>query len=461
MSLAAYADKPLSLSLHEAILLGLRYNADVKNAEIERVVQKFALRSAFHDFERQYALSGNFVAEKIQSAGVKTSVRTIEIAPLITQHGVYGTSYILSTIPESANGIYNPGIQLQVSQPLMRGFGKAIATNSLYLAKESEKINKLKFQEQLLQTVAEIINAYRNVVASQNTVIIDTLSLKAYRDAMILEKVLVQAGKRPGVELIQAKADVKQALFTLENDKSKVMQDKLTLQNLIGLPQEISIEVSSEMMILQQSISSFDEIYQTALRNNVNYLVQVIVVNCDKRKLLASKDAARPELDVGVRGATSNVIDTVENNNEWHLVRNRNTNIALTLNAMVPIDDYTLKQAIMSDEATLQQDRITRENLKRQLKITLKKDADTIYANLHYISLARVALQLEAQNQKILMERLKYGLVGAFEASLKQRDLDKARAQYIQAKINYLNALTQLYLDMGVLLNKWYIQVRE
>jgi hypothetical protein len=52
------------LHLREAILLALRYNPNIRNAELDRIIQRYQLRLAYNEFELQYALAGSAAIEK-------------------------------------------------------------------------------------------------------------------------------------------------------------------------------------------------------------------------------------------------------------------------------------------------------------------------------------------------------------------------------------------------------------
>src|SRR3990167_2930256 len=52
------SSKPHFLSLREAILLALRYNPTIQNAELDRIIQRYNLRLAENEFELQFALAG-------------------------------------------------------------------------------------------------------------------------------------------------------------------------------------------------------------------------------------------------------------------------------------------------------------------------------------------------------------------------------------------------------------------
>lgn len=449
-----------ALSLREAILLALRYNPDVQNAEIQRVSDKFSLRTSQNNFELQYALTGTIQNQYAHIGGVSNHLETSQIAPTLTKNGIYGTNYSFGMTNQNAMGVYNPGITFQIVQPLLSGFGKDVATASLYNAQETEKINQLNLRNQLLETVTSVINAYRTLVASQNNVIIDELSLQDFQATIVMDNALIKAGRKPPTEVVQAKAEYAQAQLTLQNDKNRVVQDKLALLNILGLSPDRLILIPTDIALCADVTPSLETAYEIALKNNINYLTQTIQVKLDERQLLVDEDANRARLNLNVNATRGNVASFSNNTNVQGVLSNNNTNRMVALDLNVPINDYSLMQAVVNDKGNLQKDRITLNNIARQLKLTLENDLDTVYSNKENIKLADETLKLQEQNQSYLIARLKYGLVSTFEVTTKQQDLDKARIQYIQAKINYLNALTQLYLDMGVTLDKWNIEVR-
>ena len=58
------------MSLREAILLALRYNPNIQNAELDRIIQRYQLRLANNEFELQYALGASGVIQKSTFNGV-------------------------------------------------------------------------------------------------------------------------------------------------------------------------------------------------------------------------------------------------------------------------------------------------------------------------------------------------------------------------------------------------------
>lgn len=454
-----------TLSLNEAILLALRHNPDVKNAEIQRISDKFALRVAKNNFELQYSLTGNAENDDSKVSNLYSTTNTAQLTPGINKNGVYGTQYGLQMNNTVTNGIYNPGISLAITQPLMRGFGKNIATASLYTAEENEKINKLNLRSQLIQNVVSVITAYRQLVADQNNVFIDRLSMNDYKQTVKIDKALIKAGRLAPTEVVQAQADYAQAQLTLRNDQNTVITDRLTLLNVTGLPLDTKFKIPTDITTSHNAMLSNKQLYKIALGNSVAYLSQIEQVKIEQRQLLVDKDASRTQLDLAVNISKNNQTQTVvtnsKNNNQIETyINNDNKNRSIQLNFDIPINDDALKQAVVDDQVNLQKNRLTLNNQARQLQLLIAQDIQTVKSAYANIDLAKETLNLQHKNQKMLQVKLKYGLVNTFEVTTKQKDLDQARIQYIQQKINYLDAITQLYSDMGTILDKWNIKVR-
>lgn len=454
-----------ALSLHEAILLALRHNPDVKNAEIQRISDKFALRAAENNFELQYSLTGDAENNYSKVSSLSSTTNTAQLTPGISKNGIYGTQYGLQMNNTLTDGVYNPGINLAITQPLMRGFGKNVATASLYTAEENEKINKLNLRSQLIQTVVSVITAYRQLVADQNNISIDQLSMNDYKKTVNMDKALIKAGRIAPTEVMQAQADYAQAQLAMRDDQNTVITDKLNLLDVIGLPPDTKFKVPTDITLGNKSVLSIQDVYKTALGNSIAYLSQIEQVKIAQRQLLVDKDASRTRLDLAVNVSKNNqeqtvVTDSKNNNQIETYINNNNTNRSIQLNFNMPIDDYSLKQAIVEDKVNLQKDRVILQNQARQLQLIITKDLQTIDSDYANIKLAKKTLELQQKNQQMLQAKLEYGLVSTFEVTTKQKDLDRARVQYIQQKINYLDAMTQLYSDMGTTLEQWNIKVR-
>jgi outer membrane protein TolC len=312
----------------------------------------------------------------------------------------------------------------------------------------------------MIATIVSVIQAYRQLVVDQNNVNINKMSLKDYQYTIDMDQALIQAGKMAPTEVLQAKADYAQAQVTLESSITAVINDKYQLLSVLGLSPDTPIDVPYEIELCKADVPDLEKIYEIALKYDIAYLTAKLQVKVDERNLLVARDSARAALDLVIDASTGNGTGPGPDSGLKSLFNGRNNSASFTLNLDVPIDNLGLQAAIVQAQVQLEQDKITLANTARQLKITLSNDLADVKSNYVQIGLAETTLKLQQQNQDFLKAKLKFGLVTTFEVTTKQQDLDNARVQLIQTKINYLNSLTQLYSDMGKTLDEWNIKVR-
>ena len=453
---------PKDLSLREAIFLALRYNPNVANAELNRVIQKFNLRVAQYNFEVQYALNGTFNENHTIVSGDSSYTRGSTLTPTATLNGDYGTQYSLtSNNPKDwlDQKYYNPGLDLAITQPLMRGFGKEVTLASLYNAQDTEKQNQYQFEQTIISTVVTVTSNYNSLVQNQNNVIIAKESLDNLQESLQNDEALINAGRRAKADLLQSQSSYASAKVTYQNSLQQLTTAKLVLMNTLGLSESIAFSVPNDLDYTPLR-PDFEKCYQIALKNNPVYLSTLLSLNIAERTLLVAKDSARTQLNLSLTGSTGNGSGGPPNDGFRSLTNNKNTELGAGLTLNVPIDDYTLKQQIVNAKIGLQQTQINIETATRQLRIAIYNDVTTVDSNLDAYELAKQAVVLQELNQTKLLARQKLGLISAFEVTQNQTTLNASKQQAVSSKIAYLNSLTQLYQDMGVTLDKWNIIVK-
>ena len=458
-----FSQEPTKLmSLKEAIFLALRYNPDVQIEEIQRVVDKFNLRVAQNEFELRYALTGSIMQSATRFSGNSSSSRSSTFTPELSLNGKYGTRYRLRmnnpiTQSSGAPGTYNPGIDLEINQPLIRGFGKEVTLAPLYDATDREIITQLQFKDILMRTVANIITDYRAIIQSQNNVETSLLALKSYQQTKEMVEAQIKAGRKAPSDVLQAESNYANQLVTLQNTTNQVLNNKLNLLNEIGLIPSTHFLVPNDVDDIELEVPKLEKCYTTALEHNIAYQRSLIDLRVAERTLYVAQDNTRISLDMALRASTGNSSGTSPNSGLESLTNKKNTNLSVALTLDVPIDNFSLKQQLLDAKIALEQQQINLAAQKRELRTTIKNDIIDVSYKAEQIKLAKKALELQKNTQQALTARLRHGVVSTFEVTQTQQDLNRSRESLISSKIEYLNALTKLYLDMGVLLEKWQI----
>lgn len=451
---------PKKLSLEEAILLALRYNTNIQSGEIDRVLQKFSLRQAANEFEVQYALTVGYNASQTRSNGLSSGTDLSTVTPSMSLNNHYGGNYTLQMNNPTTDGTYNPGLNLTVTQPLMRGFGKAVTLAPYYNAVDQEIANKLSLKNTLISSISSIITDYRNLIGSQYDVKTSQIGLDNYAETLRSVKALIKAGRKAPSDIVQAQSDYTSQEVNLERTKNNVVLSKLTLVNNIGLAPQINFVVPEDVKDIKQITLDAKALFGIALENNPAYLIAQLNVRQQERLLLIARDNMRIQLDATVNLNTGNGSGTGPNQGFASLSNNYNTMTQVGFLLTVPIQDFSLKSALISAQTSLSEAQINLAAAKRQLMNSIINDVTNVRSNYKQVQLAINSVKLADQNQRILNAKYKLGMQSTFEVNQQLKNLLDQRSQLIRAKIDYLNSLTQLYVDTGTLLDKYQIQVR-
>ena len=185
------------LGLKEAVLLALRYNANIQNAELDRIIQRYQLRLANNEFEVQYALGATGTVQKSTFTGVGSATdHTLLASPEFNLKTKLGTEAALrlENNVNAYNG-YNPVLNFSVKQPLLRGFGKSANELGLLNALDNDWLNKLSLEQAVVDQVTQVITSYRTLILSGNNLQNQRLQLNEAKKSYEINEKKIKAGQ--------------------------------------------------------------------------------------------------------------------------------------------------------------------------------------------------------------------------------------------------------------------------
>src|SRR5258706_6348988 len=125
------------------------------------------------------------------------------------------------------------GFQIAFSQPLFRDRTIDAARQQYVIAKRNHETSDLHFREAVVQTVAAVKEAYWTLKASRANVIVQQRSLELAEQLARENKVRVDAGLIPPLDLVQAEAEVAQRRENLIRAKTGAEDAEDALRRLI------------------------------------------------------------------------------------------------------------------------------------------------------------------------------------------------------------------------------------
>lgn len=453
----------LRLSIREAILLALRYNPNIQNVELDRIVQRYQLRLANNEFELQYALGASGSTQKSRFNGVGSATsNTLIASPELGLKTKLGTKASLSIDNNVGfNNSYNPVLNFSLTQPLLRGFGSSVNEVSLLDAIDSEWLNKLNLQQSVVDQVTQVIMAYRTLILSGNNLQNQRLQLKEAKKSYDINEKKIKAGQLEPTGNIQQSYQIESLSLMVEqaeNDFSIASQDLL---QTIGLDPEMHLSVPSDVTLKELIVPDLKKSIETALNHNTGYLAQKMALRADERAYKVAKNQQLWQLDLAGNVQSGVVNDVTGLNGGVRGIYNGN-NVTQTarVTLTVPLHDLNRRSQLINAKVRLEKDRINLVAAKRALVTNITNTINNIQSLAKRYELAQKQVKLAVQSYTLEKKKQQAGISSALDVNNTQNQLIQAQSGLISAKIAYLNQLSALQRTLGTTLDYWQIKLR-
>lgn len=463
----------LKLTFKEAIFLALRNNAKIKSAEVGRVSQKYAVVVAKHSFRPKYFLQGSYQYYSSTVNKDRYSKDAFDIQPKVSLLTPFGTELGLSMnnpMNKDNNGYkewqYTPSLTVEITQPLIRGFGRDVVEASLKNALDNEEINKLQYSDVIADTINTTITDYVNLARAKETLKISQVSLASYQTIIKKAKALIDAGRMAKNDIIQVEAQIAFQNSVIENNKNEFMRAQGKLLNTLGLdnqaniqiPENINYEEIEQVFVEKDVLSTVDTCKKLVLINNTSYQIAGTMLRILGRSLLVAKDGTNWKLDL-VASANRHGRADREDSNINNLMRNKEHNEKVAINLNIPIDDVNAKKAVIDAQVSLDQSKLSYQQLKRQLELDVMTMHNSVINAKRQLDLSKQALKLQYQTVELAELKYNAGRISNFELLNNQKDLSTLNQSVINNQVNYINILTIFNKILGETLTRFAIKL--
>jgi outer membrane protein len=468
------------MSLTEAVLLALRNSRTIKNAYLDRVVQKFNLKVAEDEFIPNIDINGELErsrSDSDSSSGGQKTTSTLEtvtrgVSTTITEKIPTGAQFSFvwshsqydsdadSAGSESQDDIGTGSWGISVRQPLLKGGGIDANMASLRSSRDQEQQNILSLKSTLITTVTQTIFAYRSFLQANQEVEISRASLERSKANLEVNKLLVETGRMPEMDMIQAEADVANKEFSYQQYLNQLDSARLNLINQLDIDKHTQIILTEKIRIhkVEPDLKTCTDL---AFNNRPNYLQALLNINILDRNLVVAKNNRLWDLSLQANYSSTGTDRDQEflsgfqrtdlDSDQW--------NAGLFLN--IPFyGDLSRKQKILTAKTNLRKAEISLEETKFSIEIEIRDAIRNVNSRLTQVGLAQKARILAEKKLAVEQEKLNVGRTTNFQLVTFQNDLVNAQNNELNAKIVYLNALSQLDQIIGTTLDTWKIEFK-
>jgi len=401
----------------------------------------------------------------------------------------WNNNYFVSNNRNSGiNPGYNPNAQIQISQRLLQGFGFAVNSRNIRVAKNNLRVSDLTFKQQVMVTVAGVVNLYWDLVSLNEDVKVRRKALEVARKFYEDNKAQVAIGTLAPIEIVRAEARVAQAEQDLTNAETALLQQETILKNALSRTGVASPAVSSARIVPTDRFSEpeperlerLQELVDLALRSRPD--VEQTRISLDNNRILiaGSRSQLLPSLDVtatlqnnalaGSRNALLPAGSPLAPDPFFiggygaalsQLFRRNFPDYSVGFNLTIPIRNRTAQADYIRDQISLRQAELNQQRLYNDIRVNVQNALiAVIQARARYESAVK---ERRLQEQTLDAENKKYALGAstAFQVVQTQRDLAQAQAGEVAALAAYNRARVQLDLQTAQILEKYGVSIEE
>jgi outer membrane protein len=250
----------LNLTLQDAIARAVQHSLAIKVESYNPAIRESQVQEAMASFDAVvFGSSQSAYNDDPQSMNTISNGQTWtnqigvrRVLPTGTQIQA-STGFSYRDIARTSSGtLANPSSfwtaneNIQLIQPLLRGFGEDVTLATIYLAQRDHRISLSQFKQQVMQSVADVETAYLNLIQSRTSVEVQE------RLVVASEQTYLDVQAREHIDA--TKASVSQALSALESRRADLHDAQSTYRTasdaLKALLNDPDLDINSNVLIV-------------------------------------------------------------------------------------------------------------------------------------------------------------------------------------------------------------------
>jgi outer membrane protein len=383
-------------------------------------------------------------------------------------------------------------LDLSITQPLLYGFGTAVNTRNIRVAKNNEKVTNLQFKQQVITTVSAVLNLYWDLVSFNEDLRARKNQLATAQQLFEDNKKQVAIGTLAPIEVTRAEAQVYASQQDLLISQTNLLQQETVLKNALsrnGVASptlaEVHIVPLDKISVPQSdNLRPIDDLVQEALGARVEIAQNRINIESNKINLVGIKNSLKPTLNAFV-GLTNHGLTGSQNplsipfipeeprlaadpfllggygNLLSQIVRRNYPDYSVGVSLNIPLRNRAAQSDYVSSQLELRQNELAFQKSVNQVRVDVQNAVIGLQqARVRYDSAVKARI---LQQQTLDADRKKYALGAStvFQVVTDQQTLAAAESAETQALANYSHARIAFDQALGTTLGVNQISIDD
>jgi len=482
-----------AVTLEQCIQLALENNLSLRITNYQPRLAALNLRGAYGAYDPRFSLGGTdsfreskgrqnpleFTIPSSETDSFRHNIGLNGVTPFGTRYNI-GLNSSETTGTDSRDfpfGSYGTGFGASITQPLLRGAWIDGTRMNIKLQKQQVENSSLTVIRQITQTVSSVELAYYALIASRENVKVAEETLALTEQNFSNQKRRAEVGTLAKSQLPQLEAELYSQKASLLSVQNMYADSVNTLKRL--LTDDFGAVLATELLPVGelnpvQTVFSLNDSWDKALNQRPEILQsQISLENADIR-LRYNKNQLYPQLDLratyGLSGSDSAVVKFMDktpfvesnasfNNAFRDVSRGDYPNYSIGLQFSIPIPNRSARASYETAQEQKEQAVLQHKELEQSIMVEIDRlirDAEYRFEQITVSRQARLSSELALQNET---KRYNEGAIENYQVLQAQRDLTNRRYSEINAKVQYLTALSRLAQAEGSTLDNNNINV--
>jgi len=417
---------------------------------------------------------------KTANFGLTQSFLTGGTASLAYNNIVQEQNSFRSTV----NPFTTSSLDLSVVQPLLQGFGFAQNNRTIRIAKNNLRAADYVFRQQLINTVANVVQLYWNLVAAISTVGVNQQAVAVAQKLYDDNKTQVNIGTLAPIEVVRAEAQLATAQQALVAAQSAVLQLESVLKSALsrnGLASQAILNahvVPTDPIRIPEveAVAPIQDLVSKALDNRPDLAQSRIQIDNAQIALAGTRNALLPTVNFtadmrsnALAGAQNTFIGPVSS--QTGLVQTPQIadpffvggygsilaqlfgrsfptySVGLSLN--IPLRNLAAQANVATASLNLRQNQLFVQRQTNQIRVDVNNALIALnQARAQYQAAVKGRI-LQEQTLDADQKKLALGATTVYQVIQDQRDLTTAAAAEVTAQAAYSGARVQLDVSTG------------
>jgi outer membrane protein TolC len=384
------------------------------------------------------------------------------------------------------NPYYAGDLDLQVTQNLLNGFGRAVNGRNIRVQKNNQKVSDLQFQQQVMTTVSAVLNLYWDLVAFRQDLASRERELATARQLLEDNRRQVDLGALAEIEITRGQAQVYTAQQDLLVSQTNLLQQETVLKNALvrggvaaaGLSAVHVIPLDRIALPAQEENTPLDQLVREALDHRTEVAQDKINIDSNKKNLVGIKSSLKPQLQAFAE-LTNNALSgsltpfgaqfagAVDflvggyGNFLAQIFRRNYPNYSAGFSLNIPIRNRAAQSDYVTSQLELRQNELNLQKTESQVAVDVQNAVIGIQQARARYDASLHARELQQETVNADQRKYELGAATAYQVMQDQRDLANSVTTEVEALANYTHARIALDQALGRTLNVNEISIAE